>query len=315
MRCRSEEEEKIVSLVFLCSEAVQTLQCHFITEFVLLHCLHHVGFVVSQRLDCVKNVHDVLLLDHLTDATDGTKRPAASSARQAVDDCTSISSVILLLPFGQSSDQLQDGAFGQRRVSVRRPTDELEMLDQPVAVLRPSHVADPKNAIDNVLVNVSGDELDLYGPITAGAFLWPILHAELCSVHFIQHDDGGAVVIKHEPPEVGHGVGQRVLRHDEGRWLFVAVHQRCIDVIAGLAINRNEERQASVHCEDVHAAVFIMVTWEKANAAVLWTNTRRHYIQSLKLIFDLAGVGLRVQSADVVVNGSEFTHWDCCVST
>ncbi len=43
------------------------------------HCLHHVGFVVPQRLYCVEHVHDVLLLDHLTDATDGTKRPAASA--------------------------------------------------------------------------------------------------------------------------------------------------------------------------------------------------------------------------------------------
>ncbi len=43
------------------------------------HCLHHVGFIVPQRLYCVEHVHDVLLLDHLTDATDGTKRPAASA--------------------------------------------------------------------------------------------------------------------------------------------------------------------------------------------------------------------------------------------
>lgn len=42
------------------------------------------------------------------------------------------------------------------------------------------------------------------------------------------------------------------------------------------------------------------------------------YIKSmshLKLVFDLTGVGLRVQSADVVVNGSELTHWDRCVPT
>lgn len=58
------------------------------------------------------------------------------SHSQAVDHRASISSVILLLPLGQSSDQLQDGAFGQRRISVRWPTNELEMLDQPVAILR-----------------------------------------------------------------------------------------------------------------------------------------------------------------------------------
>lgn len=35
----------------------------------------------------------------------------------------------------------------------------------------------------------------------------------------------------------------------------------------------------------------------------------------LELIFNLAGVGLGVQSADVVVDGSELTHWDGCVPT
>lgn len=35
----------------------------------------------------------------------------------------------------------------------------------------------------------------------------------------------------------------------------------------------------------------------------------------LELIFNLAGVGLRVQSADVVVNGSELTHRDGSVPT
>ncbi len=58
------------------------------------------------------------------------------SHSQTVDHSASVSSVILLLPLGQSSDQLQNRAFGQRRVSVRWPTNILEMLDQPVAVLR-----------------------------------------------------------------------------------------------------------------------------------------------------------------------------------
>lgn len=40
-------------------------------------------------------------------------------------------------------------------------------------------------------------------------------------------------------------------------------------------------------------------------------NVRAH----LELIFDLARVGLWVQPADVVVNGSELTHWYGCVST
>lgn len=35
----------------------------------------------------------------------------------------------------------------------------------------------------------------------------------------------------------------------------------------------------------------------------------------LELIFNLAGVGLGVQSADVVVNGSKLTHWDGSIPT
>lgn len=35
----------------------------------------------------------------------------------------------------------------------------------------------------------------------------------------------------------------------------------------------------------------------------------------LELIFNLAGVGLRIQSADVIVNGSELTHWNGCIPT
>lgn len=42
-------------------------------------------------------------------------------------------------------------------------------------------------------------------------------------VHFIEHYDGGAVVVEHQPPEVAHGVWQRMLGNDEGRWLLVAL--------------------------------------------------------------------------------------------
>lgn len=35
----------------------------------------------------------------------------------------------------------------------------------------------------------------------------------------------------------------------------------------------------------------------------------------LELVFNLAGVGLWVQSADVVVNGSELTHGYGCIPT
>lgn len=45
----------------------------------------------------------------------------------------------------------------------------------------------------------------------------------LCCIHFIEHYNGGAVVVKHQPPEVTHGIGQRMLSNYEGRWLFVAL--------------------------------------------------------------------------------------------
>lgn len=35
----------------------------------------------------------------------------------------------------------------------------------------------------------------------------------------------------------------------------------------------------------------------------------------LKFIFDLAGVGLGVQPADIVVERAELAHWDGCVAT
>lgn len=37
------------------------------------------------------------------------------------------------------------------------------------------------------------------------------------------------------------------------------VHQGCIDVVAALSIDGDEEGQAAVGRQDVHAAVFLMV--------------------------------------------------------
>lgn len=58
---------------------------------------------------------------------------------QAVDHGPPVSPVVLLLPLGQPPHQLEDGAFGQRRVPVGRPADELEVLHQAVAILRLRH--------------------------------------------------------------------------------------------------------------------------------------------------------------------------------
>lgn len=47
---------------------------------------------------------------------------------QAVDNRASIPPIVLLLPLGQTSHQLQDGALGQGRVPIRWPANELEVL-------------------------------------------------------------------------------------------------------------------------------------------------------------------------------------------
>lgn len=44
------------------------------------HCLHHISLVVSEGFDSVENIDDVLLLDHLTDAADGTESSRTPSA-------------------------------------------------------------------------------------------------------------------------------------------------------------------------------------------------------------------------------------------
>lgn len=55
---------------------------------------------------------------------------------QAVDHSPPVAPVILLLPLGQPPHQLEDGAFGERRVPVGRPANELEVLHQAVTILR-----------------------------------------------------------------------------------------------------------------------------------------------------------------------------------
>lgn len=45
----------------------------------------------------------------------------------------------------------------------------------------------------------------------------------LCRVDVVEHDDGGAVVVEHQAPEVLDRVGQRMLGYDEGRRLLVAL--------------------------------------------------------------------------------------------
>lgn len=50
------------------------------------HRLHHISLVVPQCFDGVKNIHNVLLLDHLVDAADGTERSRTPSAGTAEEE-------------------------------------------------------------------------------------------------------------------------------------------------------------------------------------------------------------------------------------
>lgn len=59
---------------------------HFLAVACPHHCLHHVSLVVPQCFDCVENIHDVLLLDHLVDAADGTERSRTPSAGTAQEE-------------------------------------------------------------------------------------------------------------------------------------------------------------------------------------------------------------------------------------
>lgn len=75
---------------------------------------------------------------------------------------------------GSAKDKMNTFLTQSRRV-IKHPTVPSLCTDPTYSC----HVADPKNAIDNVLVNVSGDEFNLNGAVAAGAFLWPVLDAEL----------------------------------------------------------------------------------------------------------------------------------------
>lgn len=47
------------------------------------HSLHHICLVVPQCFDSVENIHNILLLDHLIDAADGTERSGTASSGTA----------------------------------------------------------------------------------------------------------------------------------------------------------------------------------------------------------------------------------------
>ena len=59
------------------------------------------------------------------------------------------------------------------------------------------------------------------------------------------------------------------------------IHEGSIDVVAGLAVDRDEERQAAVGGQHIHAAVLVMVAWQQPHTAVLRADPRSHNVQRL----------------------------------
>lgn len=100
-------------------------------------------------------------------------------------------------------------------------------------------------------------------------------------VDLVEHDDGGAAVIKHQPPEVCSGVGQWVRRHHEGGRTKKTVHQSGVDVVAAVYIRGDQEGQSSVRRQDVHAPVLLSVSGQQRNTALLHVQVRCHRVQRL----------------------------------
>lgn len=59
------------------------------------------------------------------------------------------------------------------------------------------------------------------------------------------------------------------------------IHERGVDVIGALAINGDQEGEAAVWRQDVHAAVLLVVPGKQGDAAVLHPQRGSHHIQSL----------------------------------
>lgn len=59
------------------------------------------------------------------------------------------------------------------------------------------------------------------------------------------------------------------------------IHQCCIDVVAGFSIHRDEEGQAAVQRQDIHAPILIMVPGQEPNAAVLRPDAGSHDVEGL----------------------------------
>ncbi len=93
---------------------------------------------------------------------------------------------------------------------------------------------------------------------TSGAFTYP---GRVWLVQLIQHDHRGAAVVKHQPPEVRGGAGQRVRGYNEGSRPVETIHQCRVNVVVTSPLSGHQEGEGPVRWENVHAAVLLAVSW------------------------------------------------------
>lgn len=94
-------------------------------------------------------------------------------------------------------------------------------------------------------------------------------------------------------------LGGRVPEPTPPPWAPPCPHicQGCIDVVVGVTIGGDEEGQAAVRRQDVHAAVLVPVPGQQGDAALLHIQRRRDRVQRLQ------GVG-RGKGGDSCVCGA-----------
>lgn len=115
-------------------------------------------------------------------------------------------------------------------------------------------------------------------------------------MHFAENTVHGFKANQGEDPGAAPGgTSRRVLPREGARgWRGAHVHEGRVDVVAALAVDGDEEGQAAVGRQDVHAAVLLVVTGQQRDAAVFHAQGRRHHVQGLE---DRAGtLGTRTPS-------------------
>ena len=60
------------------------------------------------------------------------------------------------------------------------------------------------------------------------------------------------------------------------------VHECGVDVVGALSVDGDEEREAAVRRQHVHAPVLLMVPRQQSDAAVLHAQRRSHHVQRLE---------------------------------